>query len=127
MSTQTFALANLGSIFDSPAPPPTAASAPSSPAAPAAPSSLNTLEQALSGLSSLASPWFTAITGQTVVPLPTSAAQAALQQTQIQQQAQAKLLQTAPNAAGLLANPTAVLFGIGIFGLLFYLISQSHK
>lgn len=126
MSTQTFALADLGSIFDTAAPPPPAASAPSSPAAPAS-SGLSNLENALSGLSSIAAPWFTAISGQTVVPLPTSAAQAALQQTQIQQQAQAKLLQTAPTAAGLLANPTAVLIGIGVFGLLFYLISKSRK
>jgi hypothetical protein len=95
------------------------------PSMPASSSGLSSFETAISGLSSLAAPWFTSITGQSVIPVPTSAAQAALQQTQIQQQAQAKLLQTQPTTAGLLANPTLILVGVGIFGLLFYMMSQN--
>lgn len=127
MSTAAFSLSAFGpSIFDvAPPPPPVTFALPAVPKPPElAPSGLSAFENAISGLSSLAAPWFTSITGKSVIPLPTSVANAALQQTQIQQQAQAKLLQTQPNTAGLLANPTVVLVGIGIFGLLFYLISK---
>jgi hypothetical protein len=107
------------SMFAPAAPAPSAAPAAAAPA-----SGLSAFESAISGLSSLAAPWYTSITGNSVIPLPTSAANAALQQTQIQQQAQAKLLATAPTAAGLLANPTVVLIGVAVFGLLFYMISK---
>jgi hypothetical protein len=128
MSTPAFSL-NLsdfgGSIYDVAPPPPPAASAPSNPNPPVQTAgTLSAIETAISGLSGLAAPWFTAETGRSVIPLPTSAAQAALQQTQIQQQAQAKLLQTQPTTAGLLANPTVVIGGLAILALLFYAISK---
>lgn len=134
MSTDPFALTDFGSLglgsstFDTSAPPPDTTVITGFPTgvapAVAAPSGISSFETAISGLSSLAAPWFTSITGNSVVPIPTSAAQAALQQTQIQQQAQAKLLATSPTAAGLLSNPTVVLVGIGVFALIFYLISK---
>jgi hypothetical protein len=121
MSMVPFSLSAFGtSVFDVAPPPPPSVPVP----APVAPSGITAFENAISGLSSLAAPWFTSITGNSVVPIPTSAAQAVLQQTQIQQQAQAKLLQTAPNTAGVLANPTIILIGVGVFALLFYMISK---
>lgn len=129
MSAQTFSLSDLSALgfgtsqTDLPAPPP-----PSVPPAVAPPASgFSAFENAISGLSSLASPWFTAISGQSVIPIAATPQQAALQQVQIQQQAQAKLLQTAPSTAGLLANPTVLLIGVGLFILLLYAMSQRKK
>jgi len=80
----------------------------------------------LDNLSSQAAPWVSAFSGTAVVPTPTSAAQAALQQTQIQQQAQARLLQTNPQLAGTLASPTVILVIVGgllvlLFALFFFM------
>jgi hypothetical protein len=129
MSAQTFSLTDLSALgfgtsqFDRSAlPPPTA---PPTVAPPV--SGISAFENAISGLSSLAAPWFTAISGQSVIPIASTPQQAALQQVQIQQQAQAKLLQTAPNTAGLLANPTVLLIAAGLFVLLLYAMSQRRK
>jgi hypothetical protein len=64
-------------------------------------------------LNEIAAPWYNAVTFNTpVVPVPTSATQAALQQAAIQQQQQQALLSIpgiGPLLAGLLANPTLLL------------------
>jgi hypothetical protein len=64
-------------------------------------------------LNEIAAPWYNAVSfGTPVSPVPTNAAQAALQQAAIQQQQQQALLSVpgiGPLLAGLLANPTLLL------------------
>lgn len=67
----------------------------------------------IGALDQAAAPWYNAVAfGTPVVPVPTSAQQAALQQAAIQQQQQQALLGIpviGPLLAGLLANPTLII------------------
>jgi len=100
---------------------PAAATSPAAAASPAASSGgfdLGDVGNLINNLSAAAAPWVSAFTGTTVIPLPTSSAQAAAQQLQLQQAAQAKLAATNPVLSGILANPTILVILAGIFLLI---------
>lgn len=88
---------------------------------------LSSVSDFISNVSSQAAAWYRGITGSPVVVPATSPAIAAQQQIAIQQQAQANLLATNPVLAGILANPTVLIAGLLLIGLLLILVFRMGK
>ena len=70
---------------------------------------LNNINSFISSLDTQATAWYSGLSGHPIVTTPQSAA---LNQLQLQQQAQANLAVSNPTLTGLLANPTLIVLAV---------------